>query len=370
MDLATLRVQLARRWWIVAAAALIALVGALAASASQADEHHRTIHLVLRPDAAVTDDDLPGTLDALQSDGPLVQNVIGVLGSDGMLRRVAGEAGLSLDGDYGVESVARPGSSLIDTTLSGPDEATLDQLARSYSQAAGEYVSASYSAYVLQQLSVDSSGGGGPGTLEVAILALLVGGALGVGLVVAESLLQSRPGPAARRRTPAPERVAPEDAPPPASPRLEPAANGGPVPTETAPVPAESPDASPAPTPPRRKAASGSKPATRARASSRSKTSGAKSEGGSKAPGTAKSRTKPKRATETRSQAKDRPPLEVPVDDLGSSDGAATAGKPATRAPASPPKPEVRGGGSPTRRPARGPRATSPKRPPASTEED
>ena len=118
MDFAALRVQLARRWWIVAAAALIALVGALAASASQADEHHRTIHLVLQPDRGVPDKDLPGALDALQSDGPLVQTVIGVLGSEGMLRRVAGEAGLSLDGGYRVESVARPGSSLIDTTLS------------------------------------------------------------------------------------------------------------------------------------------------------------------------------------------------------------------------------------------------------------
>ena len=345
MDFAALRVQLARRWWIVAAAALIALVGALAASASQADEHHRTIHLVLQPDRAVSDDDLPGTLDALESDGPLVQTVIGVLGSDGTLRRVAGGAGLSLDGGYSVESAARPGSSLIDITLSGPDEDTLDQLARSYSQAASEYVSASYSAYVLQQLSVDSSGGGGPGTLQVAILALLVGGALGVGLVAAESLLRPRPAPAERRRRPARERVAPE--PPPPSPPLEPAANGGPVPTENAPVPAKSPDAAPAPAPPpRRRAASGSE-----------------------APGSAKSRTKPKRATDTRSQAEGRPSLEALVDDLGSSDGA-PAGKPATRVPVSPPKPGARAGGSPTRRPTRPPRATSPKRSSASTEED
>ena len=33
----------------------------------------------MRPDASVTNDDLPGTLDALKSDGTLVQTVIGVL---------------------------------------------------------------------------------------------------------------------------------------------------------------------------------------------------------------------------------------------------------------------------------------------------
>jgi hypothetical protein len=364
MDLSTLTAQVVRRWWIVAAAALIALVGALAASAGQADEHHRTIHMVLRPDRSVTDDDLPGTLDALQSDGPLVQTVMGVLESDGMLRRVAEGAGVPLGGGYSVEATTRPGSSLIDTQLSGPDDDTVDQLARSYTPEASDYVSESYSAYVLEQLSIDSGGGGGPGALQVAIVALLVGGLLGVGLVAAERLLEpwlasaTRPKRPARRRRPAA-----------ASARPEPAANGGPASTEDAPAP--SPE---------------SKPATRSRASSRSKTSGAKAKG-AKASGAAKPATKQKRATQKATdadvepagapdpsgtgQTEDPRSLETLVDDLGSSDGVAPARKPATtRPPTTRPKAEGRTGAAPARRPARRPRAAPRKRPSAPTEED
>ena len=55
----------------------------------QLRSHERTIHFVLRPDASVSNRDLPGALDALKSDGALVQTVIGVLSSDEMLRRAA-----------------------------------------------------------------------------------------------------------------------------------------------------------------------------------------------------------------------------------------------------------------------------------------
>ena len=77
---------------------------ALAAGVDRADEDERTVQFVLRPDASVSNDDLPGTLDALESDGTLVQSVIGVLGSDAMLRRAATDAGLPPDADYTIES--------------------------------------------------------------------------------------------------------------------------------------------------------------------------------------------------------------------------------------------------------------------------
>jgi hypothetical protein len=148
---------------------------------------------VMRPDASVSTHDQPAALDALKSDSPLVQTVIGVLGSRSMLRQGADEAGVTLTPDYTVESVAEPGSTLIDSTVTGPDRAVVDKLAAGYGRAAPAYVSASYSAYVLERLSTAPGGNGtGPSDLQVVILALLVGTALGVALVAAELLLEPR----------------------------------------------------------------------------------------------------------------------------------------------------------------------------------
>ncbi len=90
MDVSALSSRLARRWWLVAGLALLAALGAATAAAGRSDEHRTKIQFVLRPDASVSNDDLPGTLDALKSDGTLVQTVIGVLDSRAILRRAAG----------------------------------------------------------------------------------------------------------------------------------------------------------------------------------------------------------------------------------------------------------------------------------------
>ena len=66
--------------------------------------------------------------------------------------------------------------------MGGPDRSAVDRLAAAYARAASNYVAASYSAYVLERLSSEQRlRRSGPGGLQVAILALLVGSALGVG---------------------------------------------------------------------------------------------------------------------------------------------------------------------------------------------
>ena len=128
--------HLARRWWVVAALAGLAVLGAAFALGGRTDNDERTVQFVLRPNASVSNDDLPGTLEALESDGPLVQSVIGVLGSEAMLDRAISNAGLPPEGDYTIEAVGRPGSALIDSTISGPDPEVLDGLAAAYARAA------------------------------------------------------------------------------------------------------------------------------------------------------------------------------------------------------------------------------------------
>jgi hypothetical protein len=187
MDLAAIGPRLARRWWVVAVLAALAVLGAATAAGGKSEDHRTTIQFVLRPDASVSNGDLPGTLDALKPDGTLVQTVVGVLRSRAMLRQAASDAGLTVGPDFSIESTVQPGSTLIETTLGGPDRTVVNRVAAGYGRAASNYVAASYPAYVLARLSSSSADGGtGAGTAQLVILALVVGSALGVALVLAE----------------------------------------------------------------------------------------------------------------------------------------------------------------------------------------
>jgi len=191
MDLAAFLLHLARRWWVVAAVTGLALLGAGLALAARSEEHRTTIHFVLRPDASLPSKDLPNALEELKSDGPLVQTVIGVLGSQDLLRRAASDSGVSLGSDYSVTSAARPGSALIDSTLTGPDARVVGRLATGFTRASADYVAANYSAYTLDRLGSDAgSNGTGLSAPQAVILALVIGAALGMGLVAAELRLE------------------------------------------------------------------------------------------------------------------------------------------------------------------------------------
>jgi uncharacterized protein involved in exopolysaccharide biosynthesis len=191
MDLAALFARLTRRWWLVVGLAAVAALGAATADATKTSDSKTVIQFVLRPDASVTNDDLPGTLEALKSDGTVVQTVIGVMRNRAVLRRAAADAGVTLTPEYTADATAQPGSTLIQSTLTGPDRAVLARLAAGYTRESSLYVASSYSAYVLERLSTNPSpADSGPGGGQIVIVALLFGGALGIVLVAAELRLE------------------------------------------------------------------------------------------------------------------------------------------------------------------------------------
>jgi len=193
IDIAELLPHLVRRWWVVAAMIALAVLGAALSFGGSTDQQRSTVHFVLRPNASVPNRDLPNALDVLNSDGPLVQTVIDVLGSQEMLRRAAAESGVRLSSEYTIESKARPGSALIDSTLAGPDGRIVGRLVAGLSQAASAYVAANYSAYALDPLGVDAGGAGtGLSAAQLVLVAVLLGTTLGVGLVLAELRLEPR----------------------------------------------------------------------------------------------------------------------------------------------------------------------------------
>jgi hypothetical protein len=222
IELETLLPRLMRRWWVVVGFAALALLGAALTLSGGANRHERTIHLVLRPDSSVSSRLLPGALEVLKSDGALVQTVIGALSSEEMLRRAGAAARVRLAPGYTITSAARPGSALIDSTVAGPDAAVVDRLGGGFVRVASDYVAASYSAYALDPLGSDP---GGQDTRlsrgQVVVLALLLGGALGVGVVLVELRLEARPaaerrpGAAPVREPISPARIPPDEPPTP-----------------------------------------------------------------------------------------------------------------------------------------------------------
>jgi hypothetical protein len=198
MDLATFLPRLVYRWWVVVAVAALAMAGAALSLSGRTNQHDATIHFVLRPDTSVPNSELPNALDVLKSDGALVQTVRGVVGSQEMLRQAAVDSHVALTPQYAVETTVRPGSALLDSTLTGPDPATVDRLAEGLGRAAPDYVAANYPAYALDRLGTEiNEGSGGLSAPQLLILAALLGAALGIGLVAAEARLQSalRPHP-------------------------------------------------------------------------------------------------------------------------------------------------------------------------------
>jgi uncharacterized protein involved in exopolysaccharide biosynthesis len=205
MDLHSLGSRVARRWWLVAGLALIAAIGAAVAVSGGSEERQTRVEFVLRPDASVTNDDLPGTLEALKSDGTLVRTVVGVLGNRTMLRRAADDVDVTLTPEYKLDADAQPGSTLIDATLRGPDAETVERLVTGYDRAASLFVASSYPAYVLDRLSTAAVTGDGPSTSQIVVLALLLGAALGVALVAAEARLEPQRQRRASAGPPAPK---------------------------------------------------------------------------------------------------------------------------------------------------------------------
>jgi hypothetical protein len=173
--------------------AAVAVLGAGLSGAGRASHQEATVHLVLRPDSSVPTRDLAGVLDELKSDGSLVQTVVDALGSGEIRRRAAADADVRLTKDDTIEPTRRPGSAVIDATVRGPDAANVDRMATGFVRVASDYVATSYAAYVLGDLGTDPGGQGtGASRTQILLLALLAGGALGVGFVAAELRLESR----------------------------------------------------------------------------------------------------------------------------------------------------------------------------------
>jgi capsular polysaccharide biosynthesis protein len=201
---------LRRRLWFIASLVVLCGVAAGVAMIISSPTYERTLHLVLHPDSGFERTDVPGAIDVLGEDSPLTQTVLGVLQSDRVLGRAFETAGVdTATPEYTMEASLRPGSTLIDATVRGPDRDVVDAIADGVTDEASRYVATTYEGYVLELLGNEAPPDPvGPSVLQVVGLALTCGILLGSVAVFVEGALvprvrsMLRPGrePTSRRR--------------------------------------------------------------------------------------------------------------------------------------------------------------------------
>jgi uncharacterized protein involved in exopolysaccharide biosynthesis len=200
---------LLRRLWLVLA--LAALGGGTAAFATSDAPvvYERTAVFVLRPSSEINDEQVPDAIRGIaQQDSQLVRTVSRVIATD---RFLDGAFDIAFARDpapgYELSSVISPGSDVIEVSLRGPDESTLDAVVGEFAAEASKWVVSVYRAYTLDLLEVNTpSGPVGTDPFQLIALAALLAGLMGVGVVFLEHK-------ARKARAPEPPAAAPSAEP-------------------------------------------------------------------------------------------------------------------------------------------------------------
>jgi capsular polysaccharide biosynthesis protein len=195
-----LRLLLRRSWLIVLLVAAAGVNGWIAVKDDPKIYEH-SVHSVLGPSPQVQPVHIPAALQTLDEEGPVVNTVRGVLGSDRLLKRAAADAlGSELPPSYKISSSIVPGSTIMETTLSGPHPERLEALGRSFARIAAEWVDENYRAYNLELLETEDPGAPvSPQVRRVVALAAALGGLFAFAIILLEAAIFTRPRLARQR---------------------------------------------------------------------------------------------------------------------------------------------------------------------------
>jgi hypothetical protein len=180
--------HLRRRWWIVGLQALLAAVVVVAVSAvTTKTSHSYTAEFVMHPAAGTPTGDVANLAQELDASGPVVQTVLRVLSTPGMMARAAQQSDVADTIPYSLSASVSPGTTVFDATITGPDPATLQKLGDALEEVAPVYVAATYHGYSFDLLgNALGTKKGFPPRTDVVLLALLLGAVLGVAEVFVE----------------------------------------------------------------------------------------------------------------------------------------------------------------------------------------
>jgi capsular polysaccharide biosynthesis protein len=193
MELGEFWAVVMRRWLLVLLTTGLAAGAAWYASADDVPVYERTLRYIVHPDDTFAIDDIPSAVENLEQEGPLMQTVLGVLDSGPTLERAVDASTVGTAGEeVTLTASIRPGSNLIDCTLSGPDPDVLARVGDSLTVIASTYVVQTYKGYDLDYLGVEAPATPVPSAIHSVGLAAVVGGLLGIAIVFAEALIRSR----------------------------------------------------------------------------------------------------------------------------------------------------------------------------------
>jgi hypothetical protein len=190
-------------WRVLGVVALAGLAGltALIALSTEPTKYERESSFAIRPSDTVPPDAVQDVVATLsQSDSAVTESIVDMIGSARLRGAAAGAAGLSPDSvavsgaEYSWLASRRPGSTIVDLRITGPNAAKVDAMQAAAARGAATLVQANYSVYGLVPLSAPTSADRvGTKTTQTVFLAVLLGALLGIGLVFAERKLRSSP---------------------------------------------------------------------------------------------------------------------------------------------------------------------------------
>src|SRR4051812_32446014 len=171
-----------RRWWFVAAQALVALIAVTAVLAARDEiSYAHTSHFVLHPDPRSSVNDANNSVDVSRQDGPLVQTVLRVLNSGEMLRRAALAAGVHDTKPLSISATVAPGTTFFDAAVTGPTPGSVAKVGRAFERVVPGYVVTSYHGFAFDVLGSDETKRTTfPPHADVIVLALVLGAAAAV----------------------------------------------------------------------------------------------------------------------------------------------------------------------------------------------
>jgi hypothetical protein len=144
-----------RRWWLFLVCAALG-VGIAAFAVRQPEERAElTSNFVVRPATDLSPRDVSSALDALQPTGSLMNTLLGVLGSDDFAAQAARAARVD-PATASVNVSLRPGSVIVDATISTPDARSTRALAGSFATNASAYVREKFIAYSLDRFATNA----------------------------------------------------------------------------------------------------------------------------------------------------------------------------------------------------------------------
>lgn len=194
-----------RRVLAVVGLAALAGLAALVVMSGEPKTYERDSSFAIRPSETVPSaalSDVVGTLS--QPDSAVTETVVDMLGSPRLRSSAASAAGLpprsvaESGTTYGWKATRRPGSTVVDVTLTGPSDAKLLDMQTALSTEAASLVEDNFALYRLESLSAPTSSPDqvGPKTKQTVALALILGALLGVALLLLERKLRSSLGTA------------------------------------------------------------------------------------------------------------------------------------------------------------------------------